>query len=645
MKHLKWGIPSLAILAVILYFQFGKALSVEALNLIPEDAMYVLDCEHPIDNWKELSEHQIWQVIKQHSYFSDLTIEADYLDSLIEQNSTLMNWFGDRRLLISAHPTAPKNYDFLFVTDLKSGAKREVVFKGLQKVLEQSGFEITSVSYHGYTIVHARESKSTVLHFTQIGNQLVCSYTGQLINKAIDASENPRFAASGLFQECYKQVSGDGIARLYVQYGYIDELMDCYFTESNTTVSTLSKILGYSAVDFKANEESWQLNGFTTLDSVDASYLHAVAQSGTSVNTAGEVLSNRTAWYLSLNFNSFSEFRQNLEVLLKDESTAYSEFLKNQKRIETLLNISVERDLLNWIGSEVTVAQMRNNLVLNSSENAVIMLKAKDINEARERLDFIGQQVKRRTPAKFKQIDYRNYKIEYLDIKGFFKTFFGKAFDKIEKPFYVLLGDYVVFSNSPYTLIGLIEDYEFGRNLSSDEQYQSFTQEGEQRSITLYSSPQNFYPALLRMLDHDGKKALAESKTQFESFNHLSLQLTARNNGFNTQMRLGLASEDTSKLSSEKALTELYDRFAIVRGIAPESFVVQLIEDGIYKKYFPNSKALHIEAETRKGILHGKYKEYYSNGKLRAEGKYKSGRKKGTWKIYDASGNSKKVRF
>ena len=52
-------------------------------------------------------------------------------------------------------------------------------------------------------------------------------------------------------------------------------------------------------------------------------------------------------------------------------------------------------------------------------------------------------------------------------MKGFFRLFFGKLFDKFEKPYYTYVDDYVVFSNKAASLLSFVEDYE-QKNLLKD---------------------------------------------------------------------------------------------------------------------------------------------------------------------------------
>ena len=66
--------------------------------------------------------------------------------------------------------------------------------------------------------------------------------------------------------------------------------------------------------------------------------------------------------------------------------------------------------------------------------------------------------------------------------------------------------------------------------------------------------------------------------------------------------------------------------------------MLRIIEDGIYKQYYPNSEKIFIDAKTKWGIMHGKYTEYNKNGTLKAKGKYRKGQRVGLWKFYNMEG-------
>ena len=52
-------------------------------------------------------------------------------------------------------------------------------------------------------------------------------------------------------------------------------------------------------------------------------------------------------------------------------------------------------------------------------------------------------------------------------------------------------------------------------------------------------------------------------------------------------------------------------------------FYVEKFEGNVLREFYPEG-ALKSEAEVKEGKRHGRYREYYENGKLRLRGKYLS---------------------
>jgi antitoxin component YwqK of YwqJK toxin-antitoxin module len=639
MKRLKWIVPIAIAIGIWTFFQVNQTSDVDGFDLIPADALYIIETDKPIENWKAFRRTDIWNILKTHPSFLDLTDDANYLDTLLSDNPTLFKLFRNHSLLISAHNTTRTDYDFLFVVEMGNKVKPSVLFPALQRVLKASGYKTTKKQLEDVPTLSATGSSYDDIHFAQIGNQLVCSYSLKILTNSIATSTGNSIIDRSDFKQVFDKVSKNGLCRLHLPYSQVDELMQCYFSDGISDIKNIGAMLGCSSVDFETHKDYWTLDGYTNLDSSNNSLLNAIHLSGKSENMVGDVLSNRTAWCLSFNYTSFNDFEGNLKNFLVEESK-YANYLKRKKQIETLLDVSVDRDLLSWIGQEISVAQLRKNLSYNKSENALILIKTDNITQARARLSHISDQVKKRTPALFKQIDYKSYQIQYLEIKGFFKLIFGEKFNKITKPYYITLDDYVVFSNSPYTLIGLIEDYENQRILSNTSYYKNYKSQSKTSSLSLFVSPMNLYPTLTPMLDAQSAKAMRSSEPYFASFESFGLNLQASGSTFKTHVFLLKKQEpEEVEVVNEDEFTKLYKRYASKKDITSSSFVLELIEDGLYKKQYPGSNKIQIKAETNNGVLDGSYTEYFLNGEIRLKGKYKMGRKKGTWKYYDASGD------
>jgi len=630
------------ILLIVGYLYISPDKNINGLYLIPNDAMYILDSDDPIENWRELSQNNMWQFLKEHESLSDIADDANYLDTLISDNSFLFKLFGSRKFIMSAHKTRPGDYDFIFAIDLKKTAKTGVLYTALEKVLKASGFKVTTRMYKDYEFLESMDDVKDVLTMCKVENFLVCSYSASLVEKSVDAFQNPQIARDIYFQDVYKRVATKGLSRLYIPYAQIDEYVSCYMAQPDELITDLSHTLRYSALDFIIDDNEWKIKGVTNIDETVDSYLLALMRSGQSKNRVHEILSNRTAWHLSFNFSSIEKFYEELTAVLKLDQTAYDEFTKSQKKIENLLGISVKKHLLDWISDEVSVAQLRSNAYASREDNLVVCLRTNDMTLAKKSLQKVADQVKKKTPGKFKKILYRNYEIQFLDIKGFFKTFFGKAFQKLEKPYYTTIGDYVVFSNNPRTIIGLIEDYENERTLGTNKAHTNFREQASDKSsLRIYISPENTYPLLGKFAKSQTSSTLKRNEKYFTGLESFGFQFNAEGAMLETFAYLkmkAVLSEDDSQIP-EQELAVKYDLYAVTTAAVDSIFVLQMIEDDIYKKYYPNGKDIEIRAETKDEIMHGKYEEFYPDGTIRARGKYRNGKKSGSWKYYDENGD------
>ncbi|MGL4368875.1 MAG: toxin-antitoxin system YwqK family antitoxin [Spirochaetota bacterium] len=61
--------------------------------------------------------------------------------------------------------------------------------------------------------------------------------------------------------------------------------------------------------------------------------------------------------------------------------------------------------------------------------------------------------------------------------------------------------------------------------------------------------------------------------------------------------------------------------------------------NGEWTEFVPGSRTKKFEANYMIGKLTGKYKEFYPNGKVKAEGEYMAGKKNGIWTFYSENGS------
>jgi hypothetical protein len=266
-----------------------------------------------------------------------------------------------------------------------------------------------------------------------VNNYLVCSYSKQLIDRVIDASLNPS-AQTGLdprFTEVNQLTSADGMCRLFINYSTFHQYLGVYMDDV-ADVKALFSSMFYTGLDVKLEDDLLLADGYSIVNDSMSSYLQALSISGKSSTDAEKVFSEKASFFVSLGFNDFNTFYSNLEKTLQKNTKAYQEQQAALKKLERLLNINIQNNVFDWIGTEIAIAQYETDVLIGNKVRNVMAIKASNINSAKENLAMIEKQIRKRTPIRFNDVVYNGYEIKYLEVKGLFKAFLGKLFSKLK---------------------------------------------------------------------------------------------------------------------------------------------------------------------------------------------------------------------
>ncbi len=202
---------------IVYELYFTKDTTTEAINLVPEDAVYVLETKKPIKAWTRFSNSELWKHLKTYPDFKEITDNADMLDKTIEENQTLFSIFSLKNLIISAHVIPGKDYDFLFLTDLSRASRSSLVKNNLGRIFSLGDFKVSTIDYKGIEI-RACKSKTdgSTLYVAVVANYLACSYQLAILKKSIDQYYEPTYSADKHFQLVKEETPSGGLTRVYV---------------------------------------------------------------------------------------------------------------------------------------------------------------------------------------------------------------------------------------------------------------------------------------------------------------------------------------------------------------------------------------------------------------------------------------------
>ncbi len=653
-KFLKWIIV-LAILGGIGWVAFKwhnaqqQTLPEATFSLIPDDAVYFIATADPFTSWKEISSSAAWSHLQHNAYFAELTSSVNSLDSLVRENNLLFQLVASRAVVVSAHMTSAKDYGFLFLVDLQD-------VSGIKFLNEY----LTTFSLEGYTVSKEKHGEDDLIILTDIeknsnlylslpGAHLIASFNKKIITSALDA----RKTSTGLPPEKFIELGEDlqpGIAQLYLNYDRLPQFLAGYTNRANEYVNRFSQALHTTSLSLTFEDELVKASGYTSVnDSVD-SYLKTLAISGMGPSEFLEVTPQRTAFCLGLGFTTFRDFFQNFEKNIQEDVTEYKSYRDNLQQVENYLKISVQKNIIDWIGDEVALVELQSSGKGLNNETAVI-LKADNIETAKDNLAYIQKMIRKKTPVKFKEVEYRGYSINYLGMKSFFKLILGKFFAQYDKPYYTIINNFVIFSDHPQTLESIIDDYLNKSTLIRSEKFRTFKKSfDDESSVFIYLNTPILFNTMKKLTDATTQASMDRNKEFIVCFRQIGFQLVPEPGRFKTFFaEQFVAPEPVLETMTETEVEEESeadsDSIELEATIPSEDadpmelpyIYVQNLNAKSHSEYYPDS-TVHVKVELKNGFKDGSYTEYHENGEVKMTGEFKRDKRDGMWRLYDETG-------
>jgi hypothetical protein len=657
MRKVIIGVLALVFLGVVgwvtlQWYRAQHQIATDAFSLIPSEAIYCVATTEPIGSWKEIASAETWKHLQHNAYFASLTASANSLDSLMHQNDLLFDLIGSRALMVSAHITVPKEYDFLFLVDLKEASGIKFINDYLSDFTTE-GITIRKEKYEDEDVIMLYDpSNKSTLYVAQPGTYLLASFTKKIIHDALETYAGKKRPLSNTFANVVNPGT-NGIMQVYLNYKMLPEFMKCYSDGSNEYVNRISEALQTTVLNVSLEEERIKATGHTQLNDSLESYIKTLAISGKGPTEFLEIAPQRTAFCMGLGFTSFAGFFENFQKNVQQDVAEYNDYRENMRQVENYLGISLQENFINWIGDEVALIELQSSGKGLDHETAVI-LKADNIERARKDLEHIEKMVRRKTPVKFKAVDHRGYSINYLSMKGLFKVLLGKFFARYDKPYYTIVNNFVIFSNHPQTLESMIDDYLDKTTLLKSEEFRTFRKQMDDESAAfIYLNTPVLFNTMKKLADAETRSSLEANKAYVVCFRHIGFQLVPETGGFKT-----LFLEQFVAPPQEQSTVAMTDNTNLADSIAEDNSVpvsdeevdlgesdpmalpyiyAQNLNASSFTDYFPDSTT-HFKVELKNGFKDGSFTEHYQNGEIKMKGHFRNDKRDGMWRLYNENG-------
>lgn len=303
---------------------------------------------------------------------------------------------------------------------------------------------------------------------------------------------------------------------------------------------------------------------------------------------------------------------------------------KGLNLLKNVIKINVEEDLFSWIGNEIALFKIRPLSKQSKDKDIALVIHTKDLAAAQKGMSQIVKQIRKWSPFKFKEYDYKNFTINYLKQKNFFKPFLGKLFEGIDEPYFTYIQNHVVFSNSKEVLEQIIDDYIRGNTLDKDTKFKDFIYDFKIKStISAFVMMPKMYETLYYFTPSEDRADLKKNKELIMSIARVGFQLVNKNNMFTTtvvaQYDPDAYLEDVADKINKQTESEMFTEYIDTMGF--RIVIEDSINDGNYIEYFDeNEQKTAIEGQVIDNQPTGLWRSYYENGNIKNAVNYENGK-------------------
>lgn len=571
------------VLLLFAYHHFEKSTREggDPMEAVPPSAGIALRTSDPQALLEKLEETNIiWQKLVHEGFIADIDTSADQWKELLgdERLQPLLQGKGG---IVSLHSIGSRSVGAQFSFGIPGNVDPERVLEGVKArfgELEERTYEEVSLF----------EEKEGDYAFAVNERTLILSSSPILVEDALrHMKRGDAISKREGFQRVERTTSSDVDANLFVHYPVAERLLSKSLRESvGEILAEKGKWAQWSGLDLLLRPRSLLLTGFTESGPENPGYLSSFKGQEPRAVRIPEVLPSRTAYFQVLGWSDLQTYLERYENYLQEKNEAYGRE-QALKRISDSCRCDVEKKATGWIAQEMGAAYLEPGEEDPPEDHALIAVRTFDRKAALRGLKEIsgieGEEGSETLPGFEEKELYR------ASTDGLYRTLFGKAFPRLENPYFLVLEEYVLLAERKAVLREFLRDRELGRTLARDVDYDSFSDELSQRSnLLIYSnigrSP-HLYSSLLR---ENGTEWVEENVDLLREFQALGVQFSVRPDGrFYSNVHLEydpVYKKETASLWESQLDTSIRSRPYLVRNHYTDGLeaFVQDVDDRVY---------------------------------------------------------------
>lgn len=423
-----------------IYQTYFSHRSINSLELIHPDAIFVFETEQADQTWNELVNQPVWGILSQLPAFSKVAHQLVSLDSLSGEKGQIAKILQGKQVTVSYHAIGIDSFELLYSVNFGAVSPRDFLETIKGKLTKDT--RIQSRKYSDLEVLEFFGPDNTRnWSLTILGNVLLASSSSFIVEEAIRLyiSEDQNSLASQLGQILNQE---SGLGRLIISAKGVSKLLRGINADrEDAAVQELEVSDAILSLELLFEENQLTFKGPALLNT-KVDFTPSVRANFPEIQ---KLISNRTQSLTQLNLDGIFESQKLQNQSFSPKSTVSGE-------IQTRLT---DRGFLDNLSGELYLMELEN--LGNQLQNQILLARTGNPTET-----FTFLKEFRKGTDSDQSDFYRESEILFFPEEEFPAHLFGGKFTGFSQTHISLVGEVLILANSAPGMKMILDDYAQG---------------------------------------------------------------------------------------------------------------------------------------------------------------------------------------
>lgn len=372
-----------AVFLVTFFFLRINTKQVRAVNIIPDNAAFAIECRKLSLNFSLFSQKKFWKQLLEDEVVSNVGATLNLMDSLLN-NSVFENWKEDCNTVVSFHPYGNGSVDVLLLVETQREYDLQDMLDWFNKTYENR-LQLSRRRFDGEVIYDFTDFNTRKTFSLAYKNKVfMLSFNGTLVEETLFKCKRSKVYEQSVLDKL-DYVKSLGEANVYVNYRNLPTFLSVFMDKGEANVfSPLSRFATWSVLGTSFEDNAINFSGVSITHDSLFQFADVFNGSAPSEHNIKKILPSNTGYYLGLSWSADANFERNLEEYYKVNNLQRQAAANpDSPDITVPLSDAVYEKLHSTFASEVATLYLYNpELTFDSSRVLVVKLSSPEKTRA-----------------------------------------------------------------------------------------------------------------------------------------------------------------------------------------------------------------------------------------------------------------------